>query len=293
MSVAMQLGYLGLEVRDLAAWRKFAGEVLGLEIGSLRSDGSLPLRMDRRAHRFLLREGPADDIAYIGWEAPDPAAFAAVAQRLRAADVPVRSGSAGEAAARGVAELIWFDDPNGIRSEVFHSPAMGEGEFQSSKIASNFLTDGLGMGHVLVHAHDGAHTEKFYRDVLSFRLSDYVDFERAGQRLHAVFLHANPRHHSMAFAELSEPKRLNHFMLEVNSLDDVGATFYRCQDLGVPLARTLGRHQNDRMVSFYGVTPSGFQFEIGWGARQIDDRNWDIKTYHGVSDWGHRPVAVV
>jgi len=61
--------------------------------------------------------------------------------------------------------------------------------------------------------------------------------------------------------------------------------------MGVPLERTLGRHQNDRMVSFYGVTPSGFNFEIGWGARQIDDRDWEVRTYRDASDWGHRPAA--
>jgi len=77
----------------------------------------------------------------------------------------------------------------------------------------------------------------------------------------------------------------------VNSIDDVGATFDRCQELGVPLQRTLGRHQNDRMVSFYGYTPSGFCFEVGWGGREIDDRNWVVRTYPGASEWGHRPVV--
>jgi len=288
MSLTAQLGYLGFEVSNLAAWRRFAGEAVGLEIGSPRPDGSLPLRMDDHAHRFLLQEGPADDLAFIGWEVPNAGALAAARDRLSAARVATRAGTPEERAARGVADLIVFQDPNGIRSEIHHGPTMSSREFRSPKIRAGFLTDAMGMGHVLIHARDGAGSEQFYRDVLGFRLSDYVDFERDGRAFHGVFLHVNPRHHSLAFAEAQAPKRLNHFMLEVRELDDVGTALYRCQDLGVPLARTLGRHQNDRMVSFYGVTPSGFNFEIGWGARQIDDRDWEIRIYHDASDWGHR-----
>ena len=291
MGTAAELGYLGLEVSDLGAWRRFARDVLGLTIGAPRPDGALPLRMDGHAHRFLLHEGPADDVAYVGWELGDRAALDAVAGRLDRAGVGVRFGMAAEIAARGVQDLLWFEDPNGIRVELAHGPVMASEPFASDRMRSGFRTDGQGMGHVLVNARDSAETERFYREVLGFTLSDYVDTEVMGHPLHAVFLHVNPRHHSLAFAELPLPKRLHHVMLEVNSIDDVGAAFDRCQDLGVPLQRTLGRHQNDRMVSFYGYTPSGFCFEVGWGGRQIDDRSWEVKVYHGVSDWGHRPVA--
>jgi 2,3-dihydroxybiphenyl 1,2-dioxygenase len=291
MNIDLQLGYLGLEVSDLDAWRRFADELLGLEVGAPRPDGALPLRMDGHDHRFLLHRGPADDVAYIGWEVPDAAALEAMKDRLARAGVPVRPGSASEAAARGVQELIVFEDPSGIRSELHHGPELGRRAFRSGKLASGFKTGRMGMGHVLVNARDGAQTERFYRDVLGFRLSDYIDTEFMGQPLHAVFLHVNPRHHSLAFASLDMPKRLHHVMLETNSIDDVGATFYRAQDLGVPIALSLGRHPNDRMLSFYGVTPSGFCFEVGAEGREVDDRGWEARTYHAVSDWGHRPVA--
>ena len=52
MSTAAQLGYLGLEVSDLGAWRGFATDLLGLGIGGPRSDGALPLRMDDRMISF-------------------------------------------------------------------------------------------------------------------------------------------------------------------------------------------------------------------------------------------------
>ncbi|HTS92597.1 MAG TPA: VOC family protein [Stellaceae bacterium] len=292
MNLEAQLGYLGLEVSDIEAWRRFATEMLGLSIAAPRPDGALPLRMDGHDHRFLLHQGPADDAVYIGWEVADTIVLGAARDKLVRAGIAVRAATDAELESRGVQEMFHFEDPNGIRIEIFQGPALGLRAFRSSKIASGFKTGTRGMGHVLINAKDVVRTERFYRDVLGFRLTDYVDTELMGTPVHVVFLHVNPRHHSLAFAALPFPKRLNHVMFETNSLDDVGASFYRAQDIGVPIALNLGRHQNDRMVSFYGVTPSGFWFEIGWGAREVDDETWEVKTYHGVSDWGHRPVAV-
>lgn len=286
-----QLGYLGIEVSDIEAWRRFATEMLGLSVAAPRPDGALPLRMDDHDHRFLLHQGPADDMTYLGWEVVGTGALTAAKEHLTRAGVAVRVATDVEIEARGVQEMIHFQDPNGIRTEIFHGPALGLRAFRSTKISSGFKTGSRGMGHVLVNAQDAVKTERFYRDVLGFRLSDYVDTELMGAPVHAVFLHVNSRHHSLAFAGLHFPKRLHHVMFETNSLDDVGAAFYRAQDIGVPVALSLGRHQNDRMVSFYGITPSGFWFEIGWGAREVDDDTWEVKTYNGVSDWGHRPVS--
>ncbi|HKX08155.1 MAG TPA: VOC family protein, partial [Stellaceae bacterium] len=227
------------------------------------------------------------DVAFIGWELDNHAAVDAMAGRLEQARVPVRSGTKAEITERGVEHLLWFEDPSGIRSEIFHGPVMASESFVSERMRSGFHTGDQGMGHVLVNARDSAETERFYREILGFTLTDYVDTDT----FHGVFLHVNSRHHSLAFAELPLEKRLHHFMLEVNSIDDVGHAFDRCQELGVPLQRTIGRHQNDRMVSFYGYTPSGFCFEVGWGGREIDDRNWEVRVYPGASDWGHRPVA--
>jgi hypothetical protein len=87
----------------------------------------------------------------------------------------------------------------------------------------------------------------------------------------------------------AQPKRIHHFMLEVASMDDVGLAFDRALRARVPIVMTLGRHPNDRMFSFYGKTPSGFEFECGWGARQVDDATWQPTTYDHISEWGHHP----
>lgn len=106
--------------------------------------------------------------------------------------------------------------------------------------------------------------------MLGFRVSDEIDF--AGNTL--VFLHVNPRHHSLAIKGVPGMRGLHHLMLQVEDLDDVGMAHDLCLDRDIPLAMTLGRHTNDRMLSFYVRTPSGFEIEYGWGAQTVDDPNW-------------------
>ena len=61
-------------------------------------------------------------------------------------------------------------------------------------------------------------------------------------------------------------------MVETVSQDNVGLAFDRAWNAGLPIANALGKHDNDKMFSFYVVTPAGFQLEFGHGARTIDSR---------------------
>jgi 2,3-dihydroxybiphenyl 1,2-dioxygenase len=128
---------------------------------------------------------------------------------------------------------------------------------------------------------------QFYRDVIGLELSDWVHPQGDTSRT-LTFMHCNARHHSLAFLEVDMPKRLHHFLLEVERLDDVGATHDLCQDRDIPIVISLGRHTNDGMLSFYMETPSGFSVECGWGATEIDARSWRVQQHMSGSIWGHR-----
>jgi 2,3-dihydroxybiphenyl 1,2-dioxygenase len=244
--------------------------------------------MDEYAYRFALHRDDADDVAYIGWEVADAAALRDVGDRLRSAGVPVEAGSAELAASRGVAELIRFADPSGIPSEAFYGPMVEfEKPFHSPRAISGFKTGQQGLGHIVVTTSDLEKGVRFYRDVLGFRISDYIDMKFGSFGMTLAFMHCNPRHHTIALAPLPLPKKLLHFMLQCHSIDDVGATMYLVQDAGIEIAASLGRHTNDHMLSFYMRTPSGFEVEYGWGGREIDDRIWHVQKHHAGSMWGH------
>jgi 2,3-dihydroxybiphenyl 1,2-dioxygenase len=282
-----QLGYLAFEVSDLAVWESFATGVLGLAVAR-RWDGGMSLRMDGHAQRFFVAQGPADDLAAVGWQVADEAALDAVAARLRAAGHDVTEGTPEEAAARQVVRLVHLRDPGGNRVEIAFGPALGEGAFASPLARSGFVADDLGLGHLVINAPETARTAAFYKDLLGFRLSDRIVCEFYGYPVDITFLHANARHHSLAFGG-AQQKRLHHFLLEVRSLDDVGAALDRAVGAGVRIAQMIGRHPNDKMVSFYAFTPSGFQFEYGWGGRLVDDATWEPTVHDRISEWGHHP----
>jgi len=44
------------------------------------------------------------------------------------------------------------------------------------------------------------------------------------------------------------------------------------------------------MISFYSETPSGFELEFGWGAREVDDRSWVMTRHKRTAMWGHKSL---
>lgn len=302
MSVT-QLGYMGLSVRDITAWERFATEVLGMPVSERGKDGSLYLRMDERHYRFIVHPTGSDDLAYLGWEVAGPNDLAALADKLRAAGISVRNATEDERAERKVCGLIKLSDPNGLDTEIYWGPQVDfDRPFAPSRPISGFVTGSQGAGHLVMMVSDVEASRHFYCDLLGMHVSDYIVMDPSRlpiplppdiRRVELTFLHVNGRHHTLAFGNMGwRPgmKRLHHIMVQVKSLDDVGLTQDLAEDQGLLRIR-LGRHTNDHMVSFYMETPSGFQVEYGYGAREVDEATWQIVTHTSTQIWGHRPVA--
>ncbi len=298
MSISVhELGYLGFEVSDLRAWENFASNVLGLEVlpAPVAADGKAArlLRMDDAVQRFVLAEGPADDCAFAGWRVDDVAEFG---RKLDALGVKWAKGSAPELELRGVDAMLHFRDPDGNRHEVFSGLKKASKPFASSKVASGFVTGGAGLGHAVYQSADYPAAVAFAQSVLGLKISDYIDVTVApGMSFEVAFFHANERHHSYAVAPrppIPGPvKRMHHFMLETRTVADVGLARDRCAAAGFPVAMDIGQHPNDKMVSFYGQTPSGVLVEFGCGGLLVDDADWTIGRFTQMSEWGHRGPA--
>ena len=291
MTAVNQLGYLGIGVSDVGEWERYAQDVLGLQVSENGEDGALFLRMDEYHHRIVVHPGGDDDIAYAGWQVTTESELREVAERLKNDGVPVREGSGAEAKERRVAGLIKVADPDGNPVEIFYGPLMNFDEpFRSPRPISGFVTGEQGLGHIVLCAEDLEKGLHFYRDLLGMRISDFIKPDLpSGQGKTRAFFHCNTRHHSLALMP-PRGKKMLHFMLQLESINDVGMTFDLCRDQGVPKLRGLGRHTNDHMLSFYMGTPSGFDVEYGWGARTVDDSTWQVQWQTTGSMWGHRPV---
>lgn len=293
MSEISSLGYIGFGVSDLDKWQGFATDILGMQVGRRDATG-LTLRMDEYCQRIFLEENGADDLIAAGWEFTSERELEEYVAELRDKGMILHTLSAEACQRRHIEKAYSCQDPNGFDHEFFfgHGVALLKDRFRSKVLKSAFVTGDLGVGHILPFANrnNGPETIDFYQNVLKFRVSDYIREEvQPGMFINATFFHTRTgRHHSIATAPAPTPKVLNHFMVQVEDIDDVGLAYDRAVAAGVPIVLELGHHPNDKTFSFYAQTPSGFNFEIGWGGLVIEENNWEVKTYNQLSDWGHK-----
>ena len=283
------LGYVRIQMQDPSAWLDVGENVLGFR-GATAEDGSVRLRMDSAPFRYLIERGDADRFVAAGWECA-AADYDALRQRLTEAGVALSEGDVAACSARSVAAFVTGEDPSGNQFELFHSRVGDDGEFAPALDGVGYVADDLGLGHAVLPAPDHEATCTFYREVLGFGISDELTLPPPAEGLPEMrihFFHAdNPRHHSLALFNGPAPSGVVHLMTEMQTMDQVGACLDRVNARGLPITASLGRHENDRMVSFYFLAPAGIPMEVGYDGLQLDWSNFE-PTQSTVGDvWGH------
>jgi len=291
------LGYMRIEATDVAAWREFGCKVLGMVEGDPPNNAAVPgalyLRMDDFAARLVIVPGEHDRLLISGWEVADASALQSLREALAKAGVDFTEGTREEKSERRVEGMIRFSDPAGNVLEAFHG-AQYLGRRFVSPYGHQFVTAEQGLGHVVLTCDDDAAAQSFYQDVLGFRLRDSMSLppELAGRPadgdpIWLRFYGCNPRHHALAFMPMPNPTGIVHLMVEVGTSDDVGLCLDRAHRRNVKMSATLGRHINDKMLSFYMKTPGGFDMEFGCEGLEVSDESWIARESVGISLWGH------
>jgi 3,4-dihydroxy-9,10-secoandrosta-1,3,5(10)-triene-9,17-dione 4,5-dioxygenase len=294
VSLFKSLGYVTIHTADIDRWRQFAFDVLGFAEGKGPDPSALYLRMDERAARIIVVPGDGDRIATVGWEVRDHAALEQVKKLLDGAGVAYKQLSQSEADDRRVEEVVAFDDPAGTHLEVFHGAVLDHGPV-ITPFGARFLTGDQGLGHVVLPALDAPGLFDFYTEVLGFvsRGAFRVPLPKEFGPIRIRFLGINERHHSLAIAPAMHQRDpgLIHMMVEVDELDTVGAALDRIASEGFQLSSTLGRHTNDKMVSFYVRAPGDWDIEFGTGGVRVDENHYTAEEITADSYWGHKWVG--
>ncbi|MBA5689893.1 VOC family protein [Rugamonas apoptosis] len=289
---AVQLGYLVIESARLDAWRQFGEEALGMELAQ-RDERLLAFRMDDHQRRIMVQTGGAEDVVAIGWQLRDQAALDTVLARLRWRQIAVTPSTPEQARARGVAQFWQCTGPKGLQIELFTNPLLNDAPLRMR--TSAFVTGAAGMGHVAITSRRPAAMLAFWNDIFDARHSDDIEAHISGLTLDIRFLRVNERHHSIAVActrgRRMDPirTRIQHFNVQAATLDDLSAAYVRCRKLGFPIALGMGQHTNDKELSFYVRSPSGFEIEFGWQPIAVDEHGWQPAVHQGISIWGHKP----
>lgn len=288
----LHLGYVVVESRRFTDWRRFGADAIGLHVDELERD-VLRFRLDDHDCRVLVVRGPAEDVVAAGWQADSHEILDTVLARVRAAGLPVTEGDERACALRGVERLWHFPGPNGMAVEVVTRALRTDAPLRM--LQSGFVTGGSGMGHLALTARQPAAVRAYFQQLFDARLSDRIVERIAGVPMTIRFLRVDERHHSVAVAGLPAPvdpvrTAVQHLNTEVATLDDLLAARGRVVDHGFRLQWDVGQHTNDRELSFYCVTPSGFEWELGWAPVVVTpeaEEHWQPSTYEGISIWGH------
>ncbi|WP_461157606.1 VOC family protein [Saccharopolyspora tripterygii] len=286
------LGYLTVQTQNLDRWRELTVEALGFQETTGPNPGGLYLRMDERESRLIVLPGERDRVVAVGWEVRDQFALAEVTRAVEVSGTPVTSLSQAECDERRVEAAIGFEDPTGTPLEVFFGPVLDHSPVRT-RHAHRFVTGEQGMGHVVLPSTCPEETVKFYTEVLGFLPRGAVRL--GGPAANAVpprrvrFMGVNEGHHSLAVcpAPHGEPPGLVHLMVEVEEIDTVGRALDEVNSRGYSLSSTLGRHTNDKAISFYVRAPGGWDIEYGCDGLRVDETYYTAEEITKDSYWGH------
>lgn len=288
---SVHLGYVVVDTEKFTDWRRFGRDAIGMHLDEASPD-VLRFRLDEHVCRFLVQRGAAEDVTALGWQVDDHRTFDEILTRVTRHGVPVANGTIEETTLRGVERLVRFPGPNGLTQEIFTRPDLDDAPLNMA-VRGGFVTGGAGIGHVAVTSTKPHQVRGYYDSIFDARLTDYIDETIGGLKFKIRFLRVNQRHHSIAIAAVNRlpinpiRTRVQHVNIQVADLDDMTASYQRVNDLGIQMALAVGQHTNDRELSYYAMTPSGFEWEVGWNPIVIDEKTWEPTTYQGISLWGH------
>ena len=147
--------------------------------------------------------------------------------------------------------------------------------------------DGLPLfvSHTVINSLDAPRLTSFFVDVLGFRVADRYERDLL------TFLKVDqPQHHCVGVSP-GESSSLNHFSLDVGSIDGLMRSVGRMQKAGYTPIWGPGRHGPGGNVFCYFEDPTGFVAEFTCDVLQIEDeKTWVPKEWPRVPDtanvWG-------
>ena len=270
------LQYVALAVPDIAAESDFFRDVWKLEPAG-EQDDMVYLAAAGSAHPYVirLRQDDVRKTDLIGYSAASRADVDALYGQVQASGARIISAP-GDAAGPAGGYAFRAFDPDGHAFEV-----VAESRQREVTEVPPAMAVPLRISHVVLHSPAHKALEQWYREVLGFRLSDWLgDF--------MVFLRCNPAHHRLAI--LPGPPALNHIAFDVASVDALMRGLARMNGAGIELQWGPGRHTAGNNTFTYYTTPNGNTVEYTSDLEEVDEETWQPKVHtpglETMDQWG-------
>ena len=263
---------INLAVRDLAASVDFYLKAWGLQ-ESARDKNVVYLRGTGAEHHVLaLHQAPQIALLGASFAAPDKSTVDALHEKAVAFGADMLDTPHAFSPVAGGGYGFRFRTPDGITYAITCDVA------RHGKIFEDHLRPNK-FSHIVLRSADFPDLERFFCDLLGFKVSDKTDG--------IDFLRCSSDHHSVALGRL--PGRgLHHMAFEVPNFDGLMSASGRMKAHGYPMEWGVGRHAGpgNNIFSFF-VDPNGFAVEYTTEMEQVDEKTYPHRT---AEDWRKVPL---
>jgi 2,3-dihydroxy-p-cumate/2,3-dihydroxybenzoate 3,4-dioxygenase len=254
-----KLGYVELNVENIARSEAFYRDIVGLQHVGQRSDGSVLLRCDTDLYSIVLHEKASAGLKCAGLMLEDASQFEPLHGQLQAHGIAYQELSACDCKLRQIGRATRITEPNTQATLEFYVPADEalDQTFQPSHTKIQRL------GHIVLGTPRSSGAVAFFRDVLNFRVSD-----RIGETLTFMRPYPNPFHHGIGVVRSGRPM-LHHVNFMVTEIDDIGRALHRLRAQGAPIVHGPGKHPTSGSVFLYFLDPDGITLEYSFGMEEF------------------------
>jgi catechol 2,3-dioxygenase-like lactoylglutathione lyase family enzyme len=229
---------------------------------------------------YRVRKGDESRLDLLAFGAADRAAVDSLASDLAAAGTRLVS-EPGAMQTPGAGYGFRFFDPDGRTVEV--STDVAASPFREVEAREAIPVK---LSHVVINSPKKDEVDAFYRNMLGFKLSDWITF--------MTFLRCNADHHSLAVVG-GESATLNHVAFEVRGVDEMMRVGGRVmQDGRARMMWGPGRHVAGDNTFYHFFDPQGNVSEYTAEVEQIvDDDAWTPRLKPPTDQWNTagRPAA--
>lgn len=249
-----KLGYVALNVSDVARARAWYESMVGLQFNRTGAEGEVYLRADADHHSLVLYQSERPGLKRVAWQLESDDQIKVLTETLDRHGIAWRALSEAECATIGMRHTIRITEPiTGTTVDFFGSgmPQM-DTPFQPTVAKLRFLC------HIGIGTPRFREAVDFYERVLNFRTSDEID-----GRIRLMRCFPNPLHHSLALAP-APANILHHFNLMVEGEEDIVRARARFTEHNVPMVWD-GFHPPSGNTFLFFRDPDGLPVEYGHG----------------------------
>ena len=256
-----KLGYVALNVSDLARATAFYRDTVGLQPVPAEGEGASFFRCDFDHHNIVLFEGAKPGLKRIGFEMESRASFDALFELLHNKGLSVWEVPTAECARFHQGRSFRFAEPfTGATFEFYEMMREFGGQPYLPTVAKIQR-----LGHVVLRTPDYAEGVEFFTGVLNFKVSDAIE-----EAVTFMRCFPNPFHHSLGLGK-GKSRGLHHVNFMVTEVDDIGRAIWRLGKAGVPIVNGPGRHPPSGSMFLYYLDPDGLTLEYSFGMEEFPE----------------------